>query len=100
MTPFDFVGANIDFDEPKSSQIETSTTEAVPFSQNRKWILVCNDSDEVMYLSWGNPAEMNKGIRLNPNGSTIEFTGPYIFSSSLNAICESGGKNFTYQESS
>ena len=93
-----FNGGEINFSEPLATTIAGTTTEAVPENLNRKYLAVCNDSDEVMYLSFNRDAVMNRGIRLNANGGTLELVGPHIFTSAINAICASGSKELIYQE--
>jgi len=98
--PQDYNGANITFAAPAAVTVANTTTAAVAENSNRKYLSVTNDSDEVMYLAFGNNAEMNKGLRLNANGGTLEWIGPNIFTGALNAICASGSKTLIYQEGS
>lgn len=99
-TPNNYGGANITFGVASSTVIGSTTTAAIPANLNRKYLAVCNDSNEVMYLSFGSSAIMNKGIRLNANGGVLEWIGPGLFTAALNAICASGTKTLTYQEGS
>lgn len=96
--PSDYNGSSITFNSPGATSIAATTTEAVSANPNRKYLAVCNDSDETMYISFGEDAEMNKGIRLNAYGGTLEWIGPQVFQAALNAICASGTKTLTYQE--
>jgi hypothetical protein len=93
-------GGNITFAAPAVTSIAVTTTEAVAFNVDRKYLIITNDSDEVMYLGFDSPAVMNKGFRLNSAGGTIEWIGPHIFPCAINAICASGTKNLTYIEGS
>lgn len=96
--PSHYQGGSITFNAPGATTIGSSSTAGVAANPNRKYLAVCNDSDETMYLSFTEDAEMNKGIRLNANGGTLEWIGPGIFQEVLNAICASGSKTLTYQE--
>jgi|TARA_R110000744_G_scaffold228_2_gene867 hypothetical protein len=96
--PAFYQGGSITFNTPASTTIAATTTAAIPANINRKYLTVTNDSDEVMYLAWGNAAVMNKGIRLNAAGGSESFIGPSIFQAALNAICASGTKVLIYQE--
>ena len=61
----------------------------------RELIILCNDSDETIYLGIGATAVMNKGTRLNSNGGTYIASYPDIPLCAINAICASGNKNLT-----
>jgi hypothetical protein len=55
-----------------------ASTQLVAANRIRAEITVTNDSDTVVYLSLGVPAELSKGIRLNANGgswTSSAFTG-------------------------
>lgn len=96
--PRDYTGAEITFNTPASTTIGSSSTTAIAANLDRKYLSVTNDSDEVMYLSFGVAAQMNKGIRLNANGGSLEWIGEKVFANALYAICSSGSKNLAYQE--
>lgn len=98
--PNNYGGSNITFGVASNATIGATTTAAVSANLDRKYLAVCNDSDETMYLSFGSAAIMNKGIRLNGYGGTLEWIGPSLFTAALNAICASGSKVLTYQEGS
>lgn len=52
------------------SFVETvaGSTLLVAANQNRKFMLIINDSDTVAYISFNNPAVPNNAIRLSANG--------------------------------
>jgi hypothetical protein len=57
----------------------------------RSYLLLINDSDEVMYVSFGQPAVLNTGIRLNANGGQFEMVDT-VFQQAIYGICASGNK--------
>ena len=56
----------------ESVQVGTTSVLIVPANQNRRLLLIQNDSNKVVYLCHGGPAELHKGIRLEANGGQIE----------------------------
>lgn len=75
----------------KSEQVLAART-------SRVTAVFINDSDEVIYMALGTTAEMNKGIRLNPNGGSYEINLTNMYEGAIYAICASGGKNLCIQE--
>ncbi len=67
---------------------------------NRKYLLLVNDSDETIYVSFTSPAALNRGIRLNALGGNYEASKQQgnINTLQVLAICASGGKNITVLE--
>lgn len=62
-------------------------------------IILCNDSDEVIYIWINAPAVLNQWIRLNANWwiITIDWTFGWVNNvSTINAICASWNKNLSY----
>lgn len=43
-------------------------------NQRRRFAMLMNDSNVVMYISLGVPAQPHNGIRLERNGGAIQFT--------------------------
>ena len=64
------------YSAPAGVDVTTSTTVVLAANGDREVAVVVNDSDEVIYLAIGNDAALNKGIRLNPNGGSVQFGGP------------------------
>ena len=56
-----------------ATDILTSSTAILDSAWAKNYILIMNDSDTVIYLSLTGAAEVNKGIRLNPNGGAYEI---------------------------
>lgn len=48
-----------------------ATSTLVSAAKTRKGITLVNDSAAVIYVSWGGPAVMNQGDRLNANGGSV-----------------------------
>ena len=61
---------------PTHAAVNVTTTSAVVKAANndRKYLLLINDSDTVIYLKLGVAAVLNEGIRLNGNGSSYEIS--------------------------
>lgn len=74
------------------------TTVVLAEKTGRIGLVLCNDSDEAMYLAFGASAVMNSGTRLNANGGTILLDNALMSAQAINAICASGGKVLTYTE--
>lgn len=49
-------------------------TNIIAANTSRKYLLVINDSDTVIYLTLGGDAAVNSGIRLNANGGNYEMS--------------------------
>jgi len=80
---------------PDSVTVGSTSTEITGANNSRKYAIFVNDSDEIIYLSLGSAAVMNKGIRLNANGGAYEIKDGF-FSGVVYGICTSGSKNLTY----
>ena len=50
-------------------------TAVIAANTNRKYVLIVNDSDTVIYLNLTGAGVVNQGIRLNANGGSYELTG-------------------------
>jgi hypothetical protein len=75
--------------------VGSSSTAVVSANTNRKRIIMVNDSDEPIYLAYGEAAVMNQGIRLNASGGAMIDD---IWLGTIFAICSSGSKELTYIE--
>jgi len=78
-----------------ATTVGNTTTQIVAANADRKQIVICNDSDEPIYLGYGENAVMNQGIRLNAHGGSIVEN---VWTGVINAICASGAKEATYVE--
>ena len=52
----------------------TSTAAVLAASSDRKYALIINDSDTVVYLKLGAAAVANEGIRLTASGGSFEMS--------------------------
>lgn len=68
-----------------------ASTLALAANRKRAYALFVNDSDTVMYLSFGPEAFANSGIRLNANGGTYEMEGNTLWRGVVNVILASTG---------
>lgn len=53
--------------------VTTGSLEVVAVNKRRVFLLLVNDSDEDIYVSFDVVAALNTGIRLNANGSHLEL---------------------------
>lgn len=67
---------------------------ALAANANRKYALLVNDSDSVIYLKIGAAAVANAGIRLNASGGSYEMSAQYgnLDTRVINAISSGAGK--------
>lgn len=86
--------------EPAGVTVGSTTTVALAANPHREYAAFTNDSDEVIYLALGHDAVLNKGIRLNVNGGSLEMSRAQgnLYQGAINAICTSGGKNLCVLE--
>ena len=80
--------------------IGTTSVEVLPAQGARILLIVCNPSNEGMYLTFGEDAVASEGIYLGARGGTMIFTeGDIHLPLSINAITASGSnKRLTYFE--
>ena len=78
--------------------VGATTTVLLAENLDRKWAIFVNDSNEAIYLAFGEAAVMNSGMRLNATGGTFEMTTFDCYQGAINAICTSGSKNLTVME--
>ena len=74
------------------------TTEVRPVTRNRAELDLVNDSDEIIYLGFGNDAVIGSGKRLNIQGGAYHMGPENIFYGAINAICEGGDANLCVSE--
>lgn len=85
-----------------TTTIAATTTEAVAANGDREYLLIENDSDEVVYLAFGEAAVLNTGVRLNASGGSYEMSRLLgnLCTAAVNAISTSGSKVVCGVESS
>lgn len=68
--------------------VATTTAQSIAANPNRKYLLLVNDSDQIIYLGLSVAAVLNKGIRLNASGGSYEmsFLLGNLFTGAVNAI--------------
>lgn len=57
-----------------TASMGTSTAAVLAASSDRKYALIINDSDTVVYLKLGAAAVANEGIRLTASGGSFEMS--------------------------
>lgn len=81
--------------------VTTSSTAILAANNARKYVAIVNDSDTTIYLAFGAAAVVNKGIRLNAAGGSLELTPPEMYRGAINGIHGgSGNKRVTVVEDS
>ena len=80
--------------------VGSTTTPVIASNENRVYLLLVNDSDEVIYLKLGAEAVNREGIRLDPNGASLELSPAYgnLCTCAINAISASGNKKLLVTE--
>jgi len=66
-------------------QVATTSTIVLPANSNRKYLLIVNDSDTNMYLSFGVDAVLNEGIPVSASGN-YELQPWFISTQAINCI--------------
>lgn len=95
--PKSFTGGRVATWVTTNVSVGSTSTAVLAERLTRKYLCLSNDSNETIYISIENAAEMNKGIMLSP-GASLEFTGPYLFTNKMYGICSSGTKNLAVME--
>lgn len=75
----------------------TSTT-VLAANAARKFAVIVNDSNEVVYIAFHATAVLNQGIRLNASGGAYEINASNLYTGIITGICASGGKNVAVTE--
>ena len=80
--------------------VGSESTPVLQANPNRKYALLVNDSDVVIYLRIGDDAHLNRGIRLNANGGSYEMSANIgnLDLRAINAIASSSNKNLLVTE--
>lgn len=85
--------------KPYNKTVGSTSTTVLEANPNRKKATFVNNDDEEIFLAEGDTAEMNKGIRLNPNGTgSYEINWMNLYKGKVTAICTSGSKSLCVQE--
>lgn len=78
--------------------VDTATTVVLAANPGRKTAVFVNDSNQPIYLAFGNAAVLNQGVRINASGGSYEINRNNLFLGAINAIAEGGAKNLTVSE--
>jgi hypothetical protein len=81
--------------------VTTTSQQALAANPDRKYAMLINDSDTVIYIKIGAPAVVGEGIRLNPNGGSYEMSSAIgnLHTGAINAIHGgTGNKNLLVLE--
>lgn len=80
--------------------IGVATTAALAANANRRYALIVNDSDTVIYISFHVNAALNTGIRINANGGSYEMSeaAGNIDTRAINAISSVAAKTLLVTE--
>ena len=74
------------------------TTLVRPITVNRAEIDLVNDSDQTIYLGFGNAAVIGSGKRLNTQGGAYHMGPENLFYGTINSICAGGQANLCVSE--
>lgn len=68
--------------------VTTTSQQVLAANPDRKYAMLINDSDTVIYIKIGAPAVVGEGIRLNPNGGSYEMSSAIgnLHTGAINAI--------------
>jgi hypothetical protein len=76
-----------------------ATTVVRTANGDRRYLLLVNDSDTIIYIALGANAVLHTGITLEPNGGWYEMLdGQNLYLGAINAITTVAGKVLTYVE--
>lgn len=67
-------------------------------NRNRSGLMIVNDSDVTVYLSYGEIAVINTGIRLNAGGGSLEINATNLYRGPISCITSAPTKILTYIE--
>ena len=81
-----------------SVTVGAASTTILAANSKRTNVVLTNDSDETIYISRGDTAVMNKGIRVNANGGSYEIGVLNMYRGIVTGICASGGMNMCVSE--
>ena len=74
------------------------STAVRPANLYRAELDLTNDSDQTIYLGFGNAAVIGSGKRLNAGGGSYHMGPENLFHGTINAICAAGGANLCVSE--
>jgi len=78
--------------------VGVASTAVLAANANRIFAEFVNDSANVIYLALGDPAVMNRGIRLNASGGSFEIGLSNLYTGAVKAISGVAASNLTVTE--
>lgn len=82
------------------TSIANTSTAILTADAGRMGLILSNDSDEVLYLAFGEAAVLNQGVRLEATAAGREggvlTMDTLVSTQAINAISTSGTKNLSY----
>jgi len=90
------VGIGASYDTAGHTNVNVNgNTNIIAANASRKYLLIVNDSDTVIYLVLGGNATVPAGIRLNANGGSYEMSPQFgnLWNGSINANHGGGAVN-------
>lgn len=80
--------------------VGADSTPLIATNARRRYLLLVNDSDEAIYITAGDTALLNRGIRLNSLGGRHEMSAALgnLYTGALAGICTSGNKSLLITE--
>lgn len=84
--------------EAGGTAVGAASTEVLAANNGRVGLILVNDSDETIYVSFGEPAALNQGIRLNANGGSYTMDGALVYLGAVTAICAAGPATLAHEE--
>jgi hypothetical protein len=83
-----------------STTVSNVSSQVLGISANgvRRAVVLINDSDTDIYYSFGVPAVVGSGMRINANGGSILLDNNVVPFCAINAIVSSGSKNLLVTE--
>lgn len=82
--------------EHRVANVGLTSIQVVPAEQNRRSLVLINDSNSVIYIAYGRPAMMNFGIRIEKNGGV--WIVPSCCQFSVCAITDGSNKRLLITE--
>lgn len=83
--------------KPGNATVGTTAVAVVLANPDRKYVLICNDSDTDMYLAIGTTAVLNKGKLLGIKG-VYEMNLSNLMTGTISAVTSKASKNLTWEE--
>jgi hypothetical protein len=84
----------------RSGTITTANTsqQIIAANTNRRYLLIQNHSDSIIYIAFGVTATTSNGIGLTPGGGSLIYENGFIPTQAINAICTRSNSDFVAWE--